>query len=176
MISSIRPRSIQLERVSEQAIGEETLVYDELNHQAWCLNRSSACIWGLCNGRNDVQQIAAAASRELAAEVTEEIVLLTLAELGKRNLLEAESIVQVPEAVTRRKVIRGGGLAAAAMLPAIASILTTSAHAQGGSLSAMAQPADSPHVKRSAYEHSKAGGPRNGPEAKSRAVPAPDRR
>lgn len=50
MTSSMRPRLISLERTSVQMIGQETLIYDELYHQAWCLNPSSACILRLCDG------------------------------------------------------------------------------------------------------------------------------
>lgn len=141
MTSSIRPRSIRLELISEQVIGEESLVYDELHHQAWCLNRSSVCIWRLCDGRNTVEQIAAAAALELHGPVTVEIVLLTLAELREKNLLDLESDPEtatlLPEGVTRRKMISRAGLAAAALLPVVASILAPPAHAQGGSLGGM---------------------------------------
>ena len=141
MTTSIRPRSMNIERTSVQVIGEETLVYDEIHHQAWCLNRSSACIWRLCDGHRTVQRIATAAAVELNAPVTTEIVLLTLAELRGKNLLEPETVTILPE-VSRREMIGKAGLAAAALLPVVASILAPPAHAQSGSLNGMARTAN----------------------------------
>jgi hypothetical protein len=143
MITSMRPRSINPERTSVQVIGDETLLYDEIHHQAWCLNRSSACIWRLCDGHRDVEQIAMAAAGELAAPVTAEIVLLTLAELSEKNLLEPETAPVLPEGVTRRQMIGRVGLAAAILLPVIASVLAPPAHAQHGSLTGMVNRTDS---------------------------------
>jgi hypothetical protein len=145
MASTMQPRSIRPERTSVQAIGEETLVYDEIHHRAWCLNRSSACIWQLCDGQNTVQQIATAASVELDAPVTEDIVLLALAELNEKDLLEMETVALLPEGVTRREMISRAGLAAAALLPVVASILAPSARAQSGSLTGMAKYTASSH-------------------------------
>jgi Coenzyme PQQ synthesis protein D (PqqD) len=143
MTTSMRPRSIRLEQTSEQVIGDETLVYDEIRHQAWCLNKSSACIWRHCDGQKTIEQISVAASSELNAPVTAEIVLLTLAELLEKNLLEPQTATHLPESVTRRKMISKAGLAAAALLPVIASVLTPPAHAQGGSLTGMARSTNS---------------------------------
>jgi hypothetical protein len=137
MTTSMRPRSISPERTSMQVIGDETLLYDELHHQAWCLNRSSACIWRLCDGHRDVEQIAMAAAGELDAPVTVEIVLLTLAELREKNLVEPETAALLPEGVTRRQMIGRVGLAAAVLLPVIASVLAPPAQAQHGSLTGM---------------------------------------
>ena len=136
----MRPRCIHLDRTSMQVIGEETLLYDEIHHQAWCLNKTSACIWRLCDGRTTVNEIAIAAASELNAPVTEEIVLLTLAELREKNLLEPETATLLPDSVTRREMMSRAGVAAAALLPVIASILAPSAHAQSGSLNGMAKP------------------------------------
>lgn len=143
MTASMRPRSISLERSSMQVIGDETLLYDALHHRAWCLNRSSACIWRLCDGQLDLQQIAAAAATELNAPVSAEIVLLTLAELREKNLLEPETVTLLPEDVTRRQMLGRVGLAAAFLLPVITSVLAPPAHAQHGSLTGMAKPASS---------------------------------
>jgi hypothetical protein len=137
MTASMQPRSIRRERTSLQVIGEETLLYDELHHQAWCLNKSSACIWQLCDGQRDAEQIATAATSELDAPVTVEIVLLTLAELREKQLLEPETVTMLPDGVTRREMISRAGLAAAVLLPVIASILAPPARAQHGSFTGM---------------------------------------
>jgi hypothetical protein len=143
MTTSFRPRKTNAERTSLQVIGDETLLYDESHHQAWCLNPSAACIWRLCDGQRDVDQIAAAAAAEMAAPVTVEVVLLTLAELREKNLLEPETTMFLPEDVTRRQMLGRVGLAAAFLLPVVASVLAPPAHAQHGSLTGMAKPANS---------------------------------
>ncbi|HKF49535.1 MAG TPA: PqqD family protein [Terracidiphilus sp.] len=144
MTSPTRPRTKSLDRTSVQVIGQETLIYDELHHQAWCLNPSSACIWRLCDGQKTVEQIAAAASAELDAPVTDEIVLLALAEFQEKNLLEPETVSILPENVSRRRMLTKAGLAAAALLPVVSSIMAPPARAQGGSQTGMVRPKNPP--------------------------------
>ncbi|MGA8111849.1 MAG: PqqD family protein [Acidobacteriaceae bacterium] len=140
MASPMRPRRISLAQSCTQIVGTETLLYDELRHKAWCLNSSSACIWRLCSGDKTVQQIAAAATAELDAPVTEEIVLITLAELQEKELLEPESASPLPQGVTRRQMIGRAALTTAALLPVIASVLPASAQGPpGGSVNGMSR-------------------------------------
>jgi len=143
MASPMQPRRISLERTSTQIVGNETLVYDELRHRAWCLNNSSACIWRLCSGDKTVEQIAVAATAELDAPVTEEIVLVTLAELQEKDLLERESAPLLPEGITRREMMGRAALTAAALLPVIASVMAPPAQAQSGSLNGISRRAGS---------------------------------
>ncbi|MGA8531556.1 MAG: PqqD family protein, partial [Acidobacteriaceae bacterium] len=116
------PRNILNDRITLQEVETETLLYDERSHKAWCLNRSSACIWRLCNGRNTVQQIATHASAELGSPVSEDLVLFTLTELRNQNLLQPDSFAPVPGGLTRREMMGRAGLAAAALLPVIAAL------------------------------------------------------
>jgi hypothetical protein len=141
MSSPMRPRNITPEQVSVQAVGTETLLYDELHHKAWCLNHSSACIWRLCDGERTIEQIATAAASELNAPVTAEIVLLTLAELREKELVEPESTPQLPDGMSRRQMIGKTGIAAAALLPVVASILAPSALALSGTVTGMSRQA-----------------------------------
>jgi Coenzyme PQQ synthesis protein D (PqqD) len=134
MSSTLRPRNIQDDRVNILEIGAETLVYDERTHKAWCLNRSSACIWRLCDGEQTVTQIAAKATVELGAEVGEDLVLFAMDELGRKNLLETESIGGMAEGISRRQMMSRAGLAAAALLPVIAALTAPPAAAQSGSV------------------------------------------
>ena len=146
MKSAILPRRINRDQIAVQAIGEETLVYDERHHQAWSLNSSAACIWHLCDGQKTIEQIAAAAADELRVPVTADIVLLNLAELRDKDLLEIDTVPPLPEAVTRRQMIGRAGIAAAALFPVVASILAPPAHAQTASMTGMAKPKD--HVSK----------------------------
>jgi len=134
MTATLRPRSIQCDRMAIQDVGSETLLYDEQSHKAWCLNRSSACIWRLCDGQNTVSQIGAAATAQLGTPVSEEIILLTLAELRDQKLLQPDRDELLPEGMTRRQMISRAGLTAAALLPVIAALTAPRAVADGGSV------------------------------------------
>jgi hypothetical protein len=136
MKSTWQPRKLKGDRITVQEIAAEILIYDELTHRAWCLNPSSACIWRLCDGRNTVAGIAAKAARELGATVTEELVLLTLAELHENGLLESGIAAALPRDASRREMIGKLGLATAALLPVVAAISAPPALAQGGSVGA----------------------------------------
>jgi hypothetical protein len=41
-----------------QELPEETLVYDHRNNKAHCLNRTTALVWKLCDGRTSLAEIA----------------------------------------------------------------------------------------------------------------------
>jgi hypothetical protein len=133
MTSNFHPRSIPNDRIIVREMDTETLLYDERTHKAWCLNQSSACIWRLCDGKHAVSEIAEAASRELGSPVNEELVLLTVAELREKELLEEIAPALLPEGMSRRAMIGRAGLVAAALLPVIASVVAPpAAHAVSG--------------------------------------------
>ena len=134
MEPAIQPRNIQGDRITIQEVGLETLVYDERSHRAWCLNRSAACIWRLSDGRSTVAEIAARAAAELGLPIGSELVLLTLAELREKDLLHEDSVAGLPQDISRREMIGKAGLAAAALLPLIASLTAQPAAAQMGSV------------------------------------------
>jgi hypothetical protein len=133
MKSTLRPCSIPNDRIIVQEIETETLLYDEGTHRAWCLNPGAACVWRLCDGNHTVQQIAEAASRELGSAMSEDLVLLTLAELREKDLLNEPSAALLPAGITRRAMIGRAGLAAAALLPVVAAITAPPAMAITGS-------------------------------------------
>jgi hypothetical protein len=126
------------QNISVQEIGAELLIYDELRHQAFCLNPTSAAIWSLCDGARAVAQIAAAATARLGTEIPEEMVRLGLRDLRLEGLLEA-GLLETPAqpaaipAVSRRAILRRMGAGAALLLPAIAAIVApTAAEAYSG--------------------------------------------
>ena len=134
MTSTLRPRSVQGDQITVQDVETETLLYDERTHKAWCLNRSSACVWRQCNGQNTVEQIAALVATELGSPVTEDLVLLTLDELREKGLLEADTAEVLPQGISRREMMGKIGLTAAALLPVVAALTAPPAMAQSGSV------------------------------------------
>jgi hypothetical protein len=119
-LSSWRPRARSGGLVVRELEGE-VLVYDLERHRAVCLNSSAAAVWRSCDGRTDVANLSAALA---AGQGGEEVVWLALEQLARDQLLEERP----PRAagarrVTRRELIRRLGLAAAASLPLVTSIV-----------------------------------------------------
>lgn len=114
-----------------QHVGEEILVYDERNHQAYCLNSLGSAVWQLCDGQRTPVDLAAAATLTLGRAITEADVLPLLADLHANALLKRH-----PDAVahlSRRNVLARLGSTAALTLPVIAAIAApTAAQAYSG--------------------------------------------
>lgn len=133
-----QPRTVS-QGLSIQQVGEETLVYDERRHLAFCLNRISSAVWKRCDGSQSVAQIAAALKIGLALPESEEIVVLALAQFEKDGLLEpgvdlpAEGNSAVFDEISRRNLMMKLGYGAAMLLPVVAMIAAPTP-AQGQSL------------------------------------------
>jgi hypothetical protein len=126
------PCSIRI-HVSIQQVGAETLLYDERRHKAFCLNETSSVIWRLANGERTVGQISAAATLELEAPITSEVVSFALEELHRDGLMEASISPVATATMSRRVALQRLGAAGALLLPAIAVIVApTAAQAYSG--------------------------------------------
>jgi hypothetical protein len=113
-------------------LAEEVLVYDEKEHRAHCLNRTAALVWKHCDGKTPVSGIAERVGEHLSSRITDDVVWLALDQLAEFDLLTA-SATRPPASnlISRRKMIRRLGLAAAISLPLITSIVSpTAAQAQ----------------------------------------------
>ena len=112
-------------------LAEEVLVYDEETHRAHCLNRTATLVWKHCDGQTPVSGIAKMLDRELSSRVSEDLVWLALEQLAEFDLLTPAARAASPNLISRRKMIRRMGLAAAISLPLITSIASpTAAQAQ----------------------------------------------
>jgi hypothetical protein len=100
-------------------VADETLVYDERNHRAHCLNRAAAMVWAECNGHASPEEIAGS----LASDV--DVVLLAIQKLERAQLLEPRADRQEASGLSRRELARRLGLAAgvAVALPIVSSIV-----------------------------------------------------
>jgi Coenzyme PQQ synthesis protein D (PqqD) len=137
-----RPRA-RGEGLLVREVEGEVLVYDLESHRAVCLNRAAARVWRLCDGRTTVGGIGRALGDELPGPGGEEVVWLALEQLGRGRLLSER--VRRPEGagrVTRRELMRRLGLAAAATLPLVTSVVAPTA-AQAASLLGPGQPCNS---------------------------------
>jgi hypothetical protein len=134
-----QPRGRRQE-LSIQEVGEETLIYDERIHRAFCLNQVSSAAWAHCDGTQSVGQIATALRSELAQPITEETVLLALAQMEEYGLLEpgiespSEAIVAAQGSISRRSLMATLGAGAMMLLPApaIAAVMAPKPFAGSG--------------------------------------------
>lgn len=119
-------------RLLVRELADEVLVYDEGDHRAHCLNRTAALVWKSCDGKTPVSGIAERVSGQLSTPVSDEVVWLALDQLAEFDLLaHAESRPLAPNPISRRKMMRRLGIAAAVSLPLITSIVSpTAAEAQ----------------------------------------------
>ena len=124
------PRARQASLIIKE-VDDETLVYDMEADKAHCLNSTAAQVWKSCDGKTSVQEIASQLSVPEGAPVDENLVWLALDQLEKFKLLdEAPAKPAMLAGLTRRQMVARLGIAAAA-LPAIVSIVTPHAYAQG---------------------------------------------
>lgn len=132
MNNSENPRNTS-QHVSVQQIGSEMLVYDERHHKAFCLNECSGMVFRLADGARTVSEIRAAASVELKAPISEELVLLALQELRRDGLIEPSATAAHATKVSRRAILQRLGVGGALLLPAISAIVApTAAQAYSG--------------------------------------------
>ena len=113
-------------------LADEVLVYDEETHRAHCLNRAAALVWKHCDGKTPVTAIAERVSEKLSSPVSDDFVWLALDQLAESELLASATVRPEPTStISRRRMIRRLGLAAAVSLPLITSIVSpTAAEAQ----------------------------------------------
>lgn len=113
-------------------LAEEVLVYDEETHRAHCLNRTAALVWKHCDGKTPVSLIADRVGKQLSSKASDNLIWLALDQLAEFGLLTAGAPRQVaPDSISRRKMLRRLGLAAAVALPLVTSIVSpTAAQAQ----------------------------------------------
>lgn len=121
-------------RLLVRELAEEVLVYDEEGHRAHCLNRTAALVWKNCDGRTSVARIAERVGAQLSAHVPEDVVWLALEQLAEFDLLAAgaaRTTATSANLISRRKMLRRLGVAAAVSLPLITSVVSpTAAEAQ----------------------------------------------
>lgn len=133
-------RSLPKSRTSliVKELAGEVLVYDETSTKAYCLNKSAATIWGMCDGKTSISEMARKAAIEIDGMIDEVFVAVALTSFRDNGLLENESgdIRPIARLTRAELVARVGrvGLAAAVALPLVTSIVApTAAKAYGRS-------------------------------------------
>ncbi len=108
------------EQISVQVVGEETLLYDESRHMAFCLNRTSSAVWNLCDGEHTEAQIVAALDFRDDRCLSDELVSLALEQLRQDGLIEA--VPANRPLLSRREMVEALGARSLMMLPVVAAI------------------------------------------------------
>jgi PqqD family protein of HPr-rel-A system len=120
-----------------ERVQDELLVYRHPTGETHALNETAAIVFELCDGATSRASMAAEVARRSGLPEDEAIVDLALADLEEAGLVVASEGDRQP--VTRRALVRRLGLTAIAIaiLPAVETILMTSAEAQGPSFICM---------------------------------------
>jgi hypothetical protein len=111
-----------------QELADETLVFDETNQKAHCLNETAALVWRNCDGRTSVAKLARIVGAEIGGDVSEQVVWLALNQLKRSRLLETRFTTPQPVTrISRRELTRALGFAAVVALPLVTSMIVPSA-------------------------------------------------
>jgi hypothetical protein len=117
----------------------EVLVYDQRTDSAHRLNPTAAVVWRHLDGSRTISDLVEVLAAEVGDVADEDLVMVTLDELGQADLLEDHSQREAQEIrLSRRRFIRRVGVVgtAAPVLPIVRSIVApTPASAQGSCVS-----------------------------------------
>jgi hypothetical protein len=109
------------EGLTVESLRQETLVYDERNSKAHCLNRTVAAVWGYCDGNTSIPQMVDRLRLEVDPSLDEAVVRMALEQLAGSDLLEM-SATPPADLLSRREVGRSLSAHAAVLLPMISSM------------------------------------------------------
>lgn len=98
----------------------ELLVYEQREHRAHCLNRTAATVFQNADGTRSITDLARLLAPEAGPADSEAVVAESLALLADAGLLESAA---PSGGWSRREWVRRAGVAAAVLLPVVASIL-----------------------------------------------------
>jgi hypothetical protein len=102
---------------------DELVVYDSAQHRAHCLNRTAALVFRNADGTRTLDALAHLVDPTGGPEA-ETAMRLALEQLASAGLLEGElPVAPALSGMTRREVARRVGIAAAILLPAVATIV-----------------------------------------------------
>ena len=123
MEKQTKPLSRQSGIVVQEAKGE-LLIYDLKINKAYCLNKTSAMVYQLCDGNNAISDFSKELSKKLKLTVTDDLIWLAIDQFREVDLLSnTEEIKTKFEGLSRRDVIKKVGFASMVALPVISSLV-----------------------------------------------------
>lgn len=102
--------------IVQQNAENELLLYNLLIHKVFCLNQTSRDIYNLCDGANDIAEIA------VKTKLPETVVKLAINDLSKQDLLTEQVEIQT----SRRDLLRNIALTSIA-LPIVTTLIAPNA-------------------------------------------------
>lgn len=110
--------------LSVTVVGDETVVYDQLSHQASCLSAVTAAVWNACDGKNDIDALLQTVRSMGFQDAGDEVILLALGQLEQVKLLEVvpDARVNTANKLSRREMLQSVGLRAVVAIPIVTSI------------------------------------------------------
>jgi hypothetical protein len=130
--NEVKPKSIDLDQLVVEDLGNELMIYDQRRNQAFCLNQKAAFVWRHCDGETTIAEIAIQMAQSLREPIDAAVVQFALQGLSKDGLLETTSFLPfVAEGLTRRDMMQKIGVRAAVALPLVTALMvaTPKAHA-----------------------------------------------
>jgi hypothetical protein len=121
MNPTTRKDNIYVERLAD-----DTVVYDRTNHRAHCLNDTVFKVWQEADGTRSIDELSKFVEQPPGAPLGRDVVLLSLVELEKADLLQnPESLGTREDMPSRREIGRKLALAgaSASFLPFVASLV-----------------------------------------------------
>ncbi len=116
------------EQLRIEPLKDETVVVDLKRNKTHCLNKVATSVWGYCDGKTTVGEMADRLHRDVGLPRRQSVVLFAIQQLKRAELLEAESIDQSPaKLLTRREVGRSLSAQAALLVPLVTSIAVPTA-------------------------------------------------
>lgn len=114
--------------IVEQPSENEVLIYDLQTDKMYCLNETSAQVFGLCDGANSVGEISRRMSAKLKNTISEDLVWLAIEQLRQNELLIGGAEISTKfEKMTRREIVKKIGFGAMIALPVVSSLVAPTA-------------------------------------------------
>lgn len=98
-----------------ERLSGELLIFDPRSQQGHCLNATAADVWERCDGRTPVAELVAEFDRAGVPEA-EAVVELAIVGLEQAGLVQPAPVPTAQRDMSRRRLMRGLGLAAGAVL------------------------------------------------------------
>jgi len=111
-----------------QETKDELLIYNLKSNKAACLNQTAAAVWTMCDGKNDLPEIASKLEKKFGYSIDDELIWFALDQLNKEGLLSNNgSPPNNFSRLSRREVLKKVGFASMIALPIVSSIVAPKA-------------------------------------------------
>lgn len=111
-----------------QELPDEVLIYDLIEHKAFCLNSTARSIMDVCDGEMSIDEALTVLKGRLGSSMPEQIVWMTVSQFEKSGLLDEWSAPVQASRISRRKVLKAG-VALGVALPTVAMLVAPTAAA-----------------------------------------------